>query len=310
MTSIMKNIILSLCVLTSLTSFGQQDPMFSQYMFNTLSVNPGYAGSRGALSMTALSRHQWVGVEGAPVTNTFSAHAPIREGQMGIGGTVVQDKIGPVSQTFGYVDVAYHMRVNQKAILSFGMKAGISAFQVNFASLNNIEQSVSPQLVGKGGQKTTPNVGAGVFYYTNEFYAGLSVPRLIAYQSDVTTDISAVQQRHYFMEAGVVKDISYAVKFKPTFLIRMAQKSPTGVDLTANFILHERLWLGSTYRVGNEVGMIAQFQLTQQLRAGYAFDYPLTDINKQASFVGTHEVMINYELIFSEKNKFKSPRFF
>jgi len=305
-----KTILLILFFVCFQHGFSQQDPMFSQYMFNILSINPAYAGSRGALSAVMLSRYQWVGLDGAPVTHTVSAHAPIMRGNMGIGGTIVQDKIGPVKQTFGYIDISYLHKVSANGTLSFGMKAGVSGYQVDFRSLENVNLAVDNGLNDGLNQNTTPNIGAGVFYYTHTFYAGISAPRLATYAVETGEEISAVQPKYYFGEIGLVTDISYALKIKPTLLVRYTKNEPVSYHVTADFIVHEKMWLGGTYRLREGIGTILQFQFNHELRAGYAFDYPLTSINKSNGFLGSHELMIGFDFISKEKERFHSPRYF
>lgn len=286
---------------------GQQDPLFSQYMFNTLAFNPAYAGSADVMTMLALSRHQWVGFEGAPSTQTFVAHSPLKNQNMALGFTAINDKAGPVHQTSILADYAYRIRVNDESQLAFGLKGGFNIYQADIASLSTVE--VDPANVNIEG-KLLPNFGFGLFWHSERYYAGLSVPKLL--ENDISAGnssplVTASEVRHFFLMGGYVFDIDRDIKFKPSFLLRQVAGAPLSLDINANFLLRERIWLGAMYRFGNAFGLLAQYQVNDQFRIGYAFDLTTTALG--AYNAGTHEIMLNYDLRFA-RGKTVSPRYF
>ena len=288
-------------------ALGQQDPLYSQYMFNTLAFNPAYAGSADVFTMMALSRHQWVGFEGAPSTQTFLVHTPLRGESLSLGFTAINDRIGPARQTSAQADVAYRIRTGANTRLAFGLKGGLSSYRADIASLSSVE--VDPANVNIQGQ-LMPNFGFGMFWHGERYYAGLSVPKLLENEIDAGSGmvlVTASEVRHYFLMAGYVHDLGVDLKFKPSFMLRMVQGAPLSLDLNANFLLRERIWFGALYRVGNSFGLLGQYQVNDQFRVGYAFD--LTTTRMGAYNAGTHEIMLNYDLRFL-KGRTVSPRYF
>jgi type IX secretion system PorP/SprF family membrane protein len=307
MRSSLKSLLMAACTAGAMAAQGQQDPLFSQYMFNTLAFNPAYAGSADVLTVLALSRHQWVGFEGAPSTQTFVAHAPLKRENMAVGFTAINDKAGPVRQTSILGDFAYRIRVNEESQLAFGLKGGLNIYQADIASLSTVE--VDPANVNIEG-KVLPNFGFGLFYHSERYYAGLSVPKLL--QNDIASGsnsalVTASEVRHFFLMGGYVFDIDRDIKFKPSFLLRRVAGAPLSLDINANFLLRERIWLGAMYRLGNAFGLLAQYQVNDQFRIGYAFDLTTTALG--AYNAGTHEIMLNYDLRF-QRGKTVSPRYF
>jgi type IX secretion system PorP/SprF family membrane protein len=285
----------------------QQDPMYNQYMFNTLAFNPAYAGSADVFTVMALSRHQWVGFEGAPTTQTLLAHTPLKAQNLAVGFTAITDKIGPSRQTSVYGDFAYRIRTSEETQLSFGLKAGLNMLQADIASLSTVE--VDPANVNIQGQ-LLPNFGFGLFWHSETYYLGLSAPKLL--ENDIGVASTAVlatasERRHYFLIGGYVFDIDRDLKFKPSFMLRTVAGAPLSLDLNANFLLYERIWFGALYRVGNAFGLMGQYQINDQFRAGYAFDLTTTRIG--AYNAGTHEIMLSYDLRFIQGRTI-SPRYF
>lgn len=286
---------------------GQQDPLYSQYMFNTLAFNPAYAGSADVFTVMALSRHQWVGFAGAPATQTFLAHSPLKGENMALGLTALTDRAGPLRQTGAQLDYAYRIRVTDESRLAFGIKGGFNIIQADIASLSTVE--VDPANVNIQGQ-LLPNFGFGLFWHSERYYAGFSIPKLLENEivaGGATPLISASEARHYYLMGGYVFDIDRDIKFKPSFLLRRVEGAPMSLDLNANFLFRERIWLGGMYRVGNSFGLLGQYQVNDQFRVGYAFDLTTTRIG--AYNAGTHEIMLNYDLRFV-KGKTISPRYF
>jgi type IX secretion system PorP/SprF family membrane protein len=285
----------------------QQDPLYSQYMFNTLAFNPAYAGSANVFTTMLLSRHQWVGFEGAPTTQTLSAHSPLPLEAMAMGGNIIHDRTGPATQTGAFVDLAYRIRTGADTKLSFGLKGGANVYQADVASLLTVDPDPASKSISG---RLMPNFGFGLYWHGPRYYVGLSAPKLLANDlADATSGTVVVSReaRHYFLMGGYVMDLGEDLKFKPSFMMRAVEGAPLSMDLNANFLLRERIWLGVMYRLGTAFGVMAQFQLTDQFRAGYAFDATTTRIG--AYNAGTHELMIGFDLNFS-KGRTISPRYF
>ncbi len=290
--------------------FAQQDPQFTQYMFNLLAINPAYAGSEERVSLKALSRHQWVGFDGAPTTQTLTVHSPLGRESIALGGTIMRDSHGPITQYTFMADVAYRIFMGNDAKLAFGLKGGLNLFQGKFAELNPLvagdqvfQQNVSTKL--------DPQFGFGVMYYSDRYFIGLSTPKIMRtefFQTDSLAFVSSPGQRpHYFLSGGYVFDMGIYHKFKPTFLVKAVQGAPISFDLSANFLFFEKFWLGAMYRHQDAVGALAQYHITNDLSVGYAYDYPLSTLHNYSG--GTHEIM----LAFAFGNKLKgvrSPRYF
>lgn len=297
----------TLLLLGAISGSAQQDPLFSQYMFNTLAFNPAYAGSANVFTVMALSRHQWVGFDGAPSTQTVLAHSPLPNENMALGLSVLTDKVGPTRQTAAYADYAYRIRTGTDTRLAFGLKGGVNLYQADLASLTSVDpDNASVNVKGK----VLPNFGFGMFWQGPRYYAGLSIPKLLENEIDATSGaalVTASEVRHYFLMAGYVMDIDRHLKFKPSMMLRVVQGAPVSLDVNANFLLRDRIWLGAMYRVGNAFGVLGQYQVNDQFRIGYAFDLTTTKLG--AYNAGTHEIMLNYDLRFV-KGRTISPRYF
>ncbi len=285
----------------------QQDPLYSQYMFNTLAFNPGYAGSADVFTVMALSRHQWVGLDGAPSTQTLLAHSPLKAANMGLGLSLINDKVGPTRQTSIYGDYAYRIRTGGDSRLAFGLKGGVNLYQADLAGLATVDPDGANVNI-KG--KVLPNFGFGLYWHAQRYYLGLSVPKLLENSLEESGSqgvVTVSEARHYFLMGGYVLDVARDLKFKPSFMLRLVEGAPMSMDLTANFLLREKIWFGMLYRVGNAVGVLGQYQVNDQFRVGYAFD--LTTTRLGAYNAGTHEIMINYDLRFI-KGRTVTPRYF
>lgn len=292
-------------LLFSGTVQAQQDPLYSQYMFNTLAVNPAYAGSADVFTALLLSRHQWVGFAGAPSTQTLVAHTPLPKQNMAVGFSLLADKIGPTRQTGIYGDYAYRIRTSDETHLSFGLKGGINLYQADLASLTTVDPDAANVNVSS---KAMPNFGFGLFWHSPRYYVGLSLPKLMQNEVDAGATMAlAPERRHLFLIAGYVLDLNRSLRFKPSIMLRQVSGAPLSLDLNANFLLRDRIWLGGMYRVGNSIGVLAQYQVNDQFRVGYAFD--LTTNRLGAYNGGTHEVMLNYDFRFFT-GRTVSPRFF
>ncbi|MCB0791679.1 MAG: type IX secretion system membrane protein PorP/SprF [Flavobacteriales bacterium] len=297
------------CLLTA-SAFAQQDPQFTQYMFNLLALNPAYAGSAERVSIKALSRHQWVGFEGAPTTQTLTIHAPLPRESVALGGTIMRDQLGPVTQYAFMLDVAYRIHFGGDRKLAFGLKGGATLFQGKFAELHPLEQN--DQVFQENvTSKWDPQFGFGVMYYGDRFYLGLSAPRLLRtdfFETDSLSFVSEPGQRpHYFLSGGYVFDLSDYIKFKPTALVKAVDGAPISFDLSANFLFYEKFWIGAMYRHEDAVGALVQYYFTDGIYAGYAYDYPISILNNYSG--GSHEIMLGVD--FGKRMKgIRSPRYF
>lgn len=285
----------------------QQDPQYTNYMFNPLSVNSAYAGSRGHLSVTALHRTQWVGIDGAPQTQSLTVESPIGN-NLGLGISFVHDKLGPSREYYLDANLSYTIRLGDESQLSFGMKGGGRLLNVDlFDGFQNQSD------VASINNKFLPTVGAGVYWRSENTYLGLSVPNFLTNKhfdrdsfSSNNFDVSA-ERLHYFLIGGKVFDLSSSVKFKPAFLGKFVVGAPAIVDLSANFLIHEVLRLGVAYRWDDSFSGLLGLQIGPKLLLGYAYDLTTTRLGDFNS--GTHEIMLRFELKTKEK-QLKSPRFF
>jgi len=291
--------------------FGQQDAQYTQYMYNTVSVNPGYAGSRGNLSMAALHRSQWVGLEGAPVTQTFNAHSPIGYRGVGLGLSIVNDRIGPTSETYFDIDFSYTVYTSTEGRLSFGLKGSAHLLDVRFSELNQDPSAgVDPTLQTDIDNRFSPNFGAGIYYHTNKFYAGLSVPRFLQTTHFDESSLSAArEQMNFYLITGYVFQLNPMLKFKPTLLTKVTQGAPLQVDLSANFMINDKFILGGAYRWDAAFSGMFGFQVNEDFLIGVAYDKETTELGKAVFNSGSFEVLLRYDFIKSKGNV-KSPRFF
>ncbi len=288
--------------------YGQQDAQYTQYMYNTVSVNPGYAGSRGHISIAALHRSQWVGLDGAPKTQTFNIHSPIGYRGVGLGVSIVNDKIGPTVETNFDIDFSYTLYTSTEGRLSFGLKASANLLDVRFSELN--QYTTDPTLQQDIQNRLSPNIGAGVYYHTEHFYAGLSVPRFLeTAHFDESSLSTAKEQMNFYFITGYVWDLNPFLKFKPTLLTKIVRGAPLQVDLSANFMLSEKFILGAGYRWDAAFSGMAGFMLSNKFLIGIAYDKETTELGSARFNDGSFEVILRYDFI-TTKGKVKSPRFF
>lgn len=306
----MKKIILGTIAFIALTTSlkAQQDAMFTHYMYNTLWLNPAYAGTRDAFTITAIHRSQWVGFEGAPIDQTLTMHSPILKGKMGVGLSVLNDKIGPTKSTFLALDLDYQIKINSKSKLSFGLKGLVNFYSVNLNK--SILENQNDNAFSENINRILPNSGAGIYYYRERFYAGISVPKLMENKIK-SSSLNAVskEQRHYFFIMGTVFNLSKDVRLKPTCFIKATEIAPIEGDVTANFIIKDKYTLGAMYRTGDGFGLLLGYNFTEQFIVGYSFDWSMVNTTRKYNS-GSHEIMLRYDLISKSKSKIKSPRFF
>lgn len=286
----------------------QQDPMFSQYMFNTLAVNPAYAGSAEVWSFNGIYRHQWTGIDGAPVTQTFVAHGPLKSEAMGIGGTIINDRHGAVKQTGIYGDFSSRIMLSNRSRLAFGIKAGVNLYQADIVDLDPVDDD-DPLFQQNLSMRALPNFGAGALWYSERFYLGAAVPKLLrnGLIGDEPEFANNNEKQHAFVIGGIVMDVNNYVKFKPAFLVKATPGAPVQVDLTANFLFYERLWAGAMYRHQDAVGILLQYVVEDIIRVGYAYDYTISGLSDYTS--GTHEIMLGVDLR-KRYGGHTSPRYF
>jgi len=290
---------------TGVLSFAQQDAQYTQYMYNTINVNPAYAGSRGALSMFALHRTQWVGLDGAPVTNTVSLNTPISESNIGLGVSLINDKLGPTTENAISADVSYTMQTSEIWKLSFGIKATANLFDLDPSKLNPVD-AADPRL--QNYSKFSPNIGAGLYWHSDKAYVGFSVPNFIETNRYDDKEVAIFKERiSYYLITGYVFDIGDSVKFKPALLTKMIEGAPLQVDVSANFLFHNKFMVGLAYRWSASVSAMAGFQITDGLYIGYGYDKETTNLDNYNS--GSHEIFLRYEL-FKNISKITTPRFF
>lgn len=285
----------------------QQDAQFTQYMYNTVNVNPAYAGSRGVLSIFGTHRAQWVGLEGAPTTSAASIHSPINNSKVGLGLSVIQDEIGPSDKSIISADFSYTINTSENYKLSFGLKGTASLFNVDYTKLNRYDLN-DPRFQNNIDNQFSPNVGAGVYYHSDKLYAGISVPFILETKhfndnaSSVAKDVL-----HYYFIGGYVFDLSETTKFKPAFLIKSVKGAPLQADLTANFMFNDKFVVGGAYRWSAALSGLAGFQVDENWFIGYTYD---TDTTKLANYnSGSHEIFLRYEFK-GKQEKVVSPRFF
>jgi type IX secretion system PorP/SprF family membrane protein len=306
-----KIISLGLFLVFAMTAIAQQDAMFTHYMFNTLDINPAYAGSRNAMSIVGIHRSQWTGFDGAPVTQSISMNTPLFREEFAGGFSVMNDKIGPIKTSSINLDFAYRMKINETSKLAFGVNGGINMFQGSFSDvvINNTNDE-SFQNNAKG--RVLPNFGFGMYYSNQKFYAGLSTPKLVQnnYYSRSATDYKIFSsQRHYYFIAGALLNLSPTVKFRPSMLVKATPGAPMELDLTSSFVIKDLIWAGAMYRTGDAVGLLAGVNINKQMQLSYAFDWSF-GINLGQNRSGSHEIMLRYEMVYKDEEKIRSPRYF
>ena len=296
------------------SAVAQQDAQYTQYMFNTMSVNPAYAGSRGQLSITGLYRSQWVGLEGAPKTQTLNIQSPIRNSKLGYGVSIVNDEIGNgvVQETYFDAVISYTIDVSAEGKLSFGLKAGGNLLNLDFNQLRNFDsEPVDSENIEN---RFSPNVGVGLYYHSNAFYAGLSAPNLFQTEhfDNSQRDANSVQflskeRINFYLITGYVFDLNGNLKFKPALLTKVVGGAPLQVDFSANFMFNEKFTLGAAYRWSAAVSGMVGFQLNDQLLLGLAYDRETTQLQRYND--GSVEIILRFEL-FKKDDGLVSPRFF
>ncbi|HNQ12876.1 MAG TPA: type IX secretion system membrane protein PorP/SprF [Bacteroidia bacterium] len=299
-----------MCMTSVVQVNAQFEPQFTQYMFNEMFINPAYAGVRENISATAFYRNQWVGIEGAPKTQTFSIHGPVYKNKVGIGLSVMNEEIGVMHQFAALSNYAY--RINTGAgNLAFGLQLGVVNFQENLADLITVDPN-DQQFLENTPTKTAFNAGYGMYFNNKKFFAGISIPRMVYNKINVAAGNKVentvdIRNWHYFLTSGYVWTLSEDLKLKTSTMIKAVDGAPLSMDFNAMFLIKEMLWIGGGYRSEDAVAAMVQFQFNDQLRAGYSFDYTLSRLQNYNS--GTHEIMMGYDFSFNKK-KVITPRYF
>ena len=291
---------------TGIWSYAQQDAQFTQYMYNTININPAYAGSRGVLSIFALHRTQWVGLEGAPVTNTISINTPFNGTNLGLGVSLVNDKIGPTIENTFSADLSYTIHTSETFKLSFGIKATANLFDLDITKLDPV--NISDPALQNIKNKFSPNIGGGIYLHSNKAYIGLSAPNFIETNRYNVNEVVILKEKmHYYLIAGYVFDLSDSVKIKPALLTKIVEGAPLQVDITGNFMINEKFVAGIAYRWSAALSAMVGFQVSNCFQIGYGYDKETTTLDHYNS--GSHEIFLRYEL-FNNISKMTTPRFF
>ena len=303
----MKKIVYSLVILLGLSASAQQEPQYTQFMYNQSVINPAYAGSLGYGSLFSLYRTQWIGLEGAPKTVNLSYHQPLENTNLGLGGNIVHDEIGPSTTTNFAVDVSYTIHFENESRLAFGMKAGGQLLNIDYTKLNHYNPS-DVSFRNNINSQFSPNIGAGLFYYNENSYLGLSVPMLLQtkmYDEFAYSDVN--RRQHFYLTGGRVFDVTDNIKFKPAFIAKMVAGAPLQVDLTGNFLINEKFTVGVAYRWSAALSALVGFKVNDRVSIGYGYDRETTRLANFNS--GSHEIFLQFDL-FKINQHIETPRFF
>lgn len=311
--------IIGLLTLMSFALIGQQQEQYTQFIFNKLSLNPAYAGSKERLCITGLYRNQWLGLEGAPQTQMVGLHLPILNRRVGIGANIVRNSIG-ITETIKLQTMYSYRFILSEGYMAVGLQASVRYFSMNFAD----PRLVSTQPLTEDGaismmqeSKFLPNFGAGVYYYNSRFYVGLSLPNLVENNLDFEQEgtILAKEVRHIYAMGGVLFDLNDRVGLQPSALIKYAGNAPLDADINLSLILNKKYTLGVSYRVGGNRGgfgesidLILGIQAIENLLIGASYDITLSDIRDYNS--GSMEILVQYCLGKNPEREVINPRFF
>lgn len=302
------------------SSFSQQDIQYTQYMYNPTVVNPAFAGNRGVFSLIGLHRSQWIGLDGAPRSESLSINSPIRSGRVGLGANIIRDQIGPTEESFVSADFSYTIPTSETAKLSFGLKATAHLINVDFRALSFFDaagRADDPRFDTNIDNRFSPNFGLGLLYTTARFYAGFSVPNLLetrhfdtaSLNDSNATSFLARERVNFYLTSGYVFDLSDRVKFKPATLVKVVEGAPLQLDLTANFLLFEKLTLGAAYRWDAAFSGLIGFNISDSMLLGFAYDREVTELGNTTFNDGSFELFLRFELL-KNYSKIVTPRFF
>lgn len=303
-----KNIGIGLLLLSGFQQANaQQDPQYTQYMYNTSMINPAYTGSRGVLSVFGMYRTQWVGLDGAPKTANISVSSPIGESGLGIGASFTNDRIGAMDENNFAVDLSYAIDLNYRYKLAFGLKGTANLLNVDYTKLH-IYNGTDPVAQTNIDNKFTPNIGAGLYLYSENSYLGFSAPNFLTTERYNDNDITTMRQKmHYYVMGGYVFEFNPSLKFKPAFLAKATDGAPLQVDLTANFLIIDKFTVGAAYRWDAAISGLVGFQINESLFVGYTYDAETSKLARYNS--GSHEIFLRFDL-FNRYTRVNTPRFF
>jgi len=312
----MKKLIASILIAVSFicTMNAQQDAQYTQYMYNTIAVNPAYAGSRGVLSIAGLYRSQWVGLDGAPNTQTLNIHTPVSE-RVGLGLSIVNDEIGNGTNQDTYFDAVFSYTIPTSNVgkLSFGVKAGGHLLNIDFNQLQNYNPTTAAAGQANIDKKFSPNFGAGIYYHAEKFYAGLSVPNFLQTehfdQSGTNNSFLAQERMNWYLISGYIFELNPKLKLKPAVLFKAVEGAPIQADLSATALFNDTFSLGAAYRWDAAVSVLAGFQLNEKFMLGLAYDREVTELGNSTFNDGSFEIFLRYEFRTRFKNVL-TPRFF
>jgi type IX secretion system PorP/SprF family membrane protein len=306
----MKKILLPtlLILLTFLEVNAQQAPHYTQYMYNMNVINPAYAGSKENLSFGLLYRKQWIEIQDAPATFSLSGSSPVGK-NVGLGLSVISDKIGPVEENNIYGDFSYTLNLGGERRLALGLKAGVTLQKIG---LKSIIQPTLPDPNDGAFQEDTNNskfnIGTGLFYYTNKYYVAFSIPNMLkSAHLDYNGIKYGTEIQHYFLTGGYVFDLNPNLKFKPFAMVKSAFGAPVSMDVSTNFLYVEKFEMGATYRLQDSFGLMVNYAVSPSLRIGYAYDHIISDL--KVTTPSSHEIILLFDVSFSKKVS-QSPRFF
>ena len=321
----MKNLIIktkaallgSVFLVAAQTGKAQYDAMFTQYMFNEVFINPAYAGSKEAMSATLLHRQQWVNFPGRPVTTSFSLHGPLEGNKMGVGLSILNEKVGVMNRNLIYASYAYRLKLDAKSTLAMGVMGGLDNQNNKLSTLkvSNEPNAIPDPQFGYSPNVVAPNFGAGLYYNTKTLYVGLSIPRLIdnkvKFGPDGSSTIRTTKVKPslftYYLTAGYLFTINEELKLRTNVMMKAVKNAPMQFDIGANALIRDMVWAGLSYRSGSSLAIILGYQVNKQFLACYSYDYGLNKIQKYSQ--GSHEIVLNYLFSFTGR-KIITPRYF
>lgn len=288
-----------------LTSYSQLDPLYNQYFFNQGMINPAYTGIYDVFNASMISRAQWMGIEGAPVTNTLNVSSSVVNNKVGVGATLIYDSYGVNNNTEIQLSYSYKIKWMDKK-LSFGLQAGIINYDYKYDNLN-LEYLDDPLILNAEESVTEKNFGFGALFITDKYFIGFSVPRILDFEVEDGDSNSTRYRRHFYLSGGYLFDQFLDLKFKPSFLLRMVDDEKVTLDLNAQFLLNDVLWLGASFRNFNAAGLNAQLEVMDKFKVGYAFEMPINTV--ELGGYGTHELMLTLDLAIFDYHKIEKRYF-
>jgi len=302
----MKKYLLVGLLAASINGWAQQDEQMSLYMQNPLYYNPAYAGSRQSISLVSLARFQWVSFAGAPQSQWFSVHTPVLQKSLGVGMHLVNDRIGSRNRTAAYMDVSSSIRLNKKNHrLAAGLSGGADFMSFDFSDLNVTD--INDPYYGQRFSSTKMNLGAGLYYYGDRHYVGISSPRLFEEKMSAATLVTSLNKRHFFFAAGVVIPLSSVVQWKPSTMIKYTPNAPLTMDFNMNFLFYDKVWGGIMYRFHESMGVNIMLKIKKSFQVGYGYDFPINGLRTYQQ--GSHEILLTYDFAFKQLI-YNSPRYF